>query len=1022
MSFTSLLVLAALAAAPSTPSVTHYTLRVELDPAAHRITVAGTVRDATGRESPVSHAKTIDHPISKESEDYARGFAETVGTIQPEGVFLSGASGWYPTSGDGLVTFDLTVTLPAGWDAISQGSREVQERGSAGTRLHFVANDPQEEIWLVAGPWIETKQSVDGIEAMALLRERDDALAAKYLDATGPYIAMYAKLLGAYPYTKFALVENFWETGYGMPSFALLGGKVLRLPFILTSSYPHEILHNWWGNGVYVARESGNWSEGLTAYLADHLFAEQKGGGTAYRQETLQKYADYASRAKDFPLSEFRERHSPSTEAIGYGKALMLFHMTRRELGDDLFVKGLRALYAGKKFRRASFDDVRRAFETASGRDFAASFTPWVVRSGAPRLRLHDVKAVAGDGASWRVTGTIDQTQDAAPYALAVPVAVTMEGRDAASQTIVRSSSKETAFELTVTARPLRLDVDPEFDLFRRLDVEEAPPALSSAFGADTCTMVLPAKADPELLAAYRAMATEWNTGKTSPMTIVTDEALTVLPKDGSLFIVGFENRFAEAGTDALIPYGAKAERVGARARVLVARRKAGQAPVIAFVAADRAAQVPGLARKLPHYHKYSYLTFEGDEPVNIDKGRWPVQGSPLTAFLDGTPAMAKLAAREPLAELPPAFSEERMMATVRALSAAALKGRGLGTPELDRAADRIVAAMKDAGLEVLPSDPVMRNVVGVLRGTKPEWSEQSVVVGAHYDHLGTNAEGTTHPGADDNASGVAVLLELAKQLAGSGAQERTVIFVAFTGEEAGLLGSKRYAAATSPWPASKAIGMVNLDTVGRLLAGKILVLGSSSADEWIHIVNGAGYVTGAPVEAVMNDPGGSDQKSFIEIGVPAVQLFTGAHADYHEAGDTADKIDGGGLVKVAAVTRELIAYLAERPTALTSKISGAANAAAAPAAGERRVSLGSIPDYAFPGPGVRVTGTMPGSPAEKAGLQAGDVILKLGDKPIASMRDFSEALKALAPGEKVTVTYQRGGQTKTAETTLVAR
>jgi hypothetical protein len=1012
---------AVLAAAPPATPV-HYRLHAVLDPAAHRISVEGMLRDAAGKETPIAVVKTIDHPITRSGEDYARGFAETEGTIQPDGVFLSGRSGWYPRSGDRLVTFDLTVDLPSGWDAISQGSREVVERGPNGTRIRFIANDPQEEIWLVAGRWVETKRTVDGIEALALLTERDDALAAKYLDATGPYLAMYSKLLGAYPYAKFALVENFWETGYGMPSFTLLGSKVIRLPFILTSSYPHEILHNWWGNGVYVASTGGNWSEGLTAYLADHLFAEQKGGGAAYRQETLQKYADYASRAKDFPLSEFRERHSPSTEAVGYGKALMLFHMTRRELGDDAFVKGLRAFYAGKKFQRASFDDIRRALETASALDLTASFTPWVVRTGAPTLRVRDVKAVAADGASWRLTGTIDQTQDAAPYALAVPVAVTMEGRDAASQTVVRLTAKETHFEFTLPARPVRLDVDPEFDLFRRLDVEEAPPALSGAFGDDACTMILPAAEPPEMLAAYRAMATEWNTGRTSPMTIAIDDAMKELPKSGSIWIVGFENRFVAAATDALVPYGAKAARGRERAVVLVARRTPGQAPVIAFVAADLAAQVPGLARKLPHYHKYSYLAFEGDEPVNVDKGRWPVTSSPMTAFLDGTPPMAKLALREPLAELPPVFSEERMMATVRALSASELKGRGLRTPEIDRVAEMIAVKLKDAGLEVLPVDPSMHNVIGVLRGTKPEWANSSVVVGAHYDHLGVSKDGIVHPGADDNASGVAVLLELARQMASSGASQRTVIFVAFTGEESGLLGSKRYVGAASPWPASQAIGMVNLDTVGRLFGGKILVLGSNSATEWIHIVNGAGYVTGAPVEAVMTDPGGSDQKSFIEIGVPAVQLFTGAHADYHKPGDTADRIDGAGLVKVAAVTRELVVYLAERPTPLTSKLSAGTSPGTAPAAGERRVSLGTIPDYAFPGPGVRITGTTPGSPAGDAGLQEGDVIVKLGDTTIGSMRDFSEALKAFAPGAKLTVTYRRDGQTRTAKATLVAR
>jgi aminopeptidase N len=1017
------LVFAALYAAPSAPAVTRYSLVVTLDPAAHRIAVEGTVLRPSSTPVPIHDSKTIEHPIAKDGEDYARGFAQTSGTIQADGVFLSGASKWYPAPADGtLVTFDLTVTVPAGWGVISQGERKVLERSATRTTVRFTASEPQEEIWLVAGRWIETGRTADGVETLALLRSKDDALAAKYLDATGPYIAMYGKLFGAYPYTKFALVENFWETGYGMPSFTLLGSKVIRLPFILTSSYPHEILHNWWGNGVYVEPSGGNWSEGLTAYLADHLFAEQKGGGAGYRQEALQKYADYASKSKDFPLSAFRERHSPSTEAVGYGKALMLFHMMRRELGDDVFVKGLRALYEAKKFQRASFDDVRRALESTAGRDLDASFTPWVARTGAPQLRVHDVSARAiGDG-SWRLVGKIEQVQEGEPYTLAIPVAVTLEGRDKAMQMGVRATERETTFVLMVPARPLRLDVDPEFDLFRKLDVEEAPPALSGAFGADPCTMILPAKADGTLLAAYRAMATEWNTGRAAPMTVVNDDALTALPSAGSIWVVGFENRFASAATDALVPYGANAAPDAARARVLVARRAPGQAQVVAFVAADHAAQVPGLARKLPHYHKYSYLAFEGDEPVNVDKGRWPVTRSPMTALLEGTPPMAKPTPREPLAELPPAFSVERMTATVRALSAPELKGRGLGTPEIDRAAALIAAAMKEAGLEVLPADPEMKNVVGVLRGTKPDWAASSVVVGAHYDHLGVDKAGTVHPGADDNASGVAVLLELARQMASSGPASRTVIFVAFTGEESGLLGSKRYVTGPSAWPASKAIGMVNLDTVGRLFDGKILVLGSSSASEWIHIVNGAGYVTGAPVEAVMSDPGGSDQKSFIEIGVPAVQVFTGAHADYHKAGDTADKIDGPGLVKVAAVTRELVAYLAERDKPLTSTLSNTPAAAAAPSTGERRVSLGTVPDYAFAGPGVRITGTTPGSPAEKAGLKAGDVLVQLGGTAIGSMRDFSEALRLFAPGATVTVTYQRDGQTRTADVTLVAR
>jgi len=1006
---------AALAAEPA-----RYTLRATLDPAAHRIVLRGSLRDPSGRVTPIDRSQLIERPIAREGEDYARGFAETTGTIQSEGVFLSGASGWYPPPPAGsLLTFELEVTLPAGWDAMSQGRRTVHERTPERTRVVFVSDDPQEEIWLVAGPWTETARRLEGIDAIVLQRERDDALAASYLEATGRYVAMYGRLLGPYPYSKFALVENFWETGYGMPSFTLLGSKVIRLPFILTTSYPHEILHDWWGNGVYVAPEGGNWSEGLTAYLADHLFAEQKGGGAAYRQETLQKYGDYVSSAKDFPLREFRERHSPSTEAVGYGKALMLFHMLRRELGDDVFVRGLRGLFQSSKFRRASFQDVRAAFEAAAGRDLAASFAPWVDRTGAPRLRLTSVGATEAAG-GWRLTGTIDQSQDGEPYALAVPLAVTLEGRDAAMQTVVRAAGRSAPLDLTLPARPLRLDVDPEFDLFRALDPEEVPPALSGAFGDASATLVLPAGAPADLLAAYRAMAVAWNTGRAAPMRIVTDAELASAPPTGSLFIVGFENRLLAVAEQALAAYPVAPARQGDRAIALVARRPGVGGAVVAFVAAQRAAQVAGLARKLPHYHKYSSLAFEGDEPVNVAKERWAVTGSPLCAVLVEGSKMGTLAPRPALAELPPAFSKERMIATVAELASPAMRGRGAGTPELDRAADSIAAAMRSAGLELLPPDPAAKNVIGVLRGTKPEWAEQSVVVGAHYDHLGTGADGVVRPGADDNASGVAVLLELARQMAAAGPQPRAIVFAAFADEETGRLGSKRYVARAAPWPASKTIGMVNLDTVGRLRTGKLLVLGTGTAGEWIHIVNGAGYVTGVPVEGVAGDPGGSDQASFTEAGVPAIQLFTGANVDYHAAGDTPDKIDGDGLVKVAAVARECVAYLATRDRPLSAAIGGASPAAASGA--PRRASLGTVPDYAFAGPGVRIGGTTPGSPAEAAGLREGDVIVGLGDRTIATLAEFSEALKSLPPGAKVTVVFRRDGVVKRADAVLTAR
>jgi aminopeptidase N len=193
------------------------------------------------------------------------------------------------------------VELPPDWDVVSQGERTEHLKKGYRTIVRWESPEPQDEIFLVAARFTEYTRRIGQVSAMAFLRAPDEGLANKYLEATTRYIAMYEKLIGPYPYKKFALVENFWETGFGMPSFTLLGTTVIRLPFIINSSYPHEILHNWWGNSVFPASEKGNWSEGLTAYLSDHLIRSSR-SAAEYRQTTLQKYADYVI-GKKFPLT-----------------------------------------------------------------------------------------------------------------------------------------------------------------------------------------------------------------------------------------------------------------------------------------------------------------------------------------------------------------------------------------------------------------------------------------------------------------------------------------------------------------------------------------------------------------------------------------------------------------------------------------------------------------------------------------------------------------------------------------------
>jgi hypothetical protein len=607
-------------------------------------------------EGPVTlrYAGRIRHGVEQASEGMGRSREWSRGTIEKDVAVLDGYSGWYPRIADTLQTFTLGVQLPAGWTAVSQGAGPRTSETPDGVRVAWREEQPQDDVYLIAAPFsVYTHPTPDG-EAQVYLRAPNPDLAGRYLEATARYLDLYSRLIGPYPYAKFALVENAWETGYGMPSFTLLGPRVIRLPFIIHTSYPHEVLHNWWGNGVYVDYANGNWSEGLTAYLADHLLKEQQGQGADYRRDGLKAYADYVRQGEDFPIRAFRGRHGSASQAIGYGKTLMLFHMLRRDLGDATFVAGLRRFYRDNRFRTAGFEDVRRAFEQESGRDLAGFFDQWTGRTGAPELALSKVQArQTADG--WRLTGHLAQVQDAAPFPLTVPLVVNVDGGETVEQR-VPLAGRDADFALDLPARPLRLAADPRFDLFRRLMPGESPVALSALFGAERGLIVLPAAAPEALAAGYRQLAAAWTQGEKG-WRLVEDVDLPELPDDRAVWLLGWENRFLGTlargqSLIALDPAAksvklAEAQAAGPKVSAALVAEYAGQP--VGWVAAGDAAALPGLARKLPHYGKYSYLTFEGEAPDNRAKGQWPAGDSSLSVRLTNERPSLRI---EPLAPL----------------------------------------------------------------------------------------------------------------------------------------------------------------------------------------------------------------------------------------------------------------------------------------------------------------------------------------------------------------------------------
>jgi hypothetical protein len=1022
---------------------------------AYRVAATG----GAGRVT-LAYEGVINVPLSDPKEEYTRGFRDTTGIIGPEGVYMAGSTVWHPRFGPELVTFDVTAAAPESWHVISQGNGT--SRGAEG-KAHWSSGGPMDEIYVVGGPLHQFKDSAGAIETLVYLHERDSSLAGKYLAATAQYVEMYRSLIGPYPYGKFALVENFWETGYGMPTFTLLGPQVIRFPFIINSSYPHEILHNWWGNSVFVDYGTGNWCEGLTAYLADHLIQEQRGAAAEYRRATLQKYRDYVRTGRDFPLAEFRERSSAATEAVGYGKALMGYHALRRHIGDEAFRATFARFYREFKGKRATFRDIQRVAEAVSGKALGWIFDDLVTRAGAPVVEVKAGPAgIRQDGARYVVDGVLLQAQPGSPYVADVPILVQTErGMTAATVRLETSSQR---FSITTESRPLSLHVDPHFDVFRRLDPRETPPSIGQIFGEPSILAVLPSDAGEAAIAAYRALLQGWQSDA-HRITAVLDTELKALPADRAAWILGRTNRLAAALFDRRPGLRVDAagvevdgEKMPLSGHTLVAtfRHPGNVEKAIGWIVADPAAALPGLGRKLPHYGKYSYLGFQGDEPANIIKGQWQQSDSPLSVDLrpegrrDGKLAPLSSDGRKALAELPPVFSQQALREHVEFLASPDLKGRGLGSPGLDKAAQYVADRFKAYGLMpggdegtyfqrfTVPKGEGGRpaeaaNVIGVLPGSNDAFKDQSAVLAAHVDHLGTGwpdahagDEGKVHPGADDNASGVAVMLELARVLAAGERPPRTVLFIAFTGEEAGRLGSKHYAAHPIR-PLAKTEGMINLDTVGRLGTQKITALGTGTATEWQHIFRGASFVTGIESRSVPESVESSDQVSFTEQNVPAVQIFTAAHADYHRPSDTADRIDVAGLAKVAAFVKEGIVYLAERPEPLTNTIRPAApkpQAEAGPAsAGQgRRASLGTVPDFAFPGPGVKVTGVVPDSPAAKAGVREGDVIMRINGAPVGNLQEYSNLLRTLSPGQRVAVLLRRGGEDLTLDVTLAER
>ncbi len=550
------------------------------------------------------------------SLDHQQTLGKPVAVSGESGSFLPDGSNWYPRIVGHLARYKISIELPSGQKGLVAGQLMKESESEQGYYAAFEFFHPTEGIDLMTGPYVietQTHQSVNHkpIQLRTYFHPQISNLSKDYLDAVKRYLNLYESWIGEYPYTEFSVVSSPTPTGFGMPTLTYLGIDVLRLPFIRDTSLGHEVLHNWWGNGVYPDYSSGNWSEGLTTFMADYTYKEQESSEAA-REMRLGWIRDFAALqpGQDAPLTAFTSRTHGASKIVGYNKAAMFFFMLRDHLGDMVFQRGIQGMWKVQRFRITSWQELQKVFEMISGQNLQPFFSQWLERTGAPAITISEVKNIAIDS-GYELSITLKQSGPA--YQLRVPVVI--ENSQGTTTHILDSHQEQQIFTLKLTDKPLSVSLDPDLRLFRQLALDEAPPILREVMvNAATQTVLLSAKAEIRKIAEILADKLQGR----KPQIATLREPLSTAPT----LVIGLESE-----VDAWLAanqLSARPDEINNKGTAQVWTLARDEEASLAVISAQDAASLEALIRPLPHYGRQSYLAFDGRQA--IEKGVWPIQ------------------------------------------------------------------------------------------------------------------------------------------------------------------------------------------------------------------------------------------------------------------------------------------------------------------------------------------------------------------------------------------------------------
>ena len=553
--------------------------------------------------------------------------------IGDEGVFL--LSDWYPAGETKLARFSLQATIPKDFHAVSEADDITTEDMADRRLVTFNFPHPVTHIHFIMASYLVEKDHQGGVQVETYLLPDDQNLAQRYLDASKKYLEMYENMLGPYPFKRFAVVENILPTGYGMPTFTLLGRQVLKLPFIPETSLGHEILHSWFGNSVYVDYSKGNWSEGLTTYLADQYYEQLRGMGWEYRKGLIEDYESYVHGENEIPIEDFVSPDNRATRAVGYDKTAMVFHMLNNLVGERAFREALRQFVVKQRFRLTSWQDLEEIFSKTAKKDLEDFFGFWLKNKGAMAITLDKIRLnQSRDGYTLEFNIRVENSS----IPVLIPLVIRFEDKEEKKILSLSKASEDFALPIKDVAR--EIVVDPDYDLFRTLSPTERRAVLSRLLGDPTRTVVLPEK-NQEI---YEPLIQELENRGFKKLT--AQEVDHKILAHRSLLFLGDHPKY-----EFILPRTAEK---ASGFSLVITKNKFNPNLVVGLAVGENSEEVKGVINKLFHYGKYSKLVFSGgrnvvketeasERGIQYEVGA-PVRGIPTTSILSVPEIVSRVA------------------------------------------------------------------------------------------------------------------------------------------------------------------------------------------------------------------------------------------------------------------------------------------------------------------------------------------------------------------------------------------